>query len=61
MDSNLGGKLISDIAVLHQVCELMEETETIKALGEYWHDMIYNEMEYSDGRPIAPEYLQLRA
>ena len=39
----------------------MKETDTIEALGEYWYDQIYKDMEYSDGRPIAPEYLAIRA
>ena len=40
----------------------MTETETIEALGEYWHDYIYKEMFYSDGKTAVPkEYLIIRA
>ena len=46
--------MLTDLAALHQIASLMEETETIKALGEYWYEMIYKEMEYSDGREIDP-------
>ena len=39
----------------------MKETDTIEALGEYWDEKIYRAMFYADGRPIAPEYLAIRA
>ena len=46
--------MLTDLAALHQIASLMEETETIKALGEYWYKKIYKSKKYSDGRPIDP-------
>ena len=37
-DESGDGKLIQQLAMLHSVAEMMQETDTIEALGEYWYD-----------------------
>ena len=53
-------RLMSDIYQYRNVVSIMKNAEAIEGLWSWHEDELYNLDNYTDGRAIAPEYLDFR-